>query len=301
MKISIIVPIYNMQNFIRQSITCLKSQDINDVEYLLINDGSTDDTLSNIEALCSGDTRFKIFTKKNRGYGHTCNFGISHATGDYIGIFEPDDSITDDFYPCLLQHAERYRQADVIKYNGIYKNEQGTIKKLFRWNRKYTGVILEKHDMKRFWRSHPAIFNGIYRRSFIQQKSVYFCETAGASFQDAMFYVSLYYANPSIYIINDTKYIYTIHEQQSIHFADSKIEDIIKMWRMEWQWIEENGFIDKNFLLYQVFKQLMSLKNAVSHDNFLKLRDEFRKMKDGNAIIKSDIPTWKQKIQYALA
>ena len=64
MKLSVIVPIYNMQNFIRQSILCLKSQDIQDVEFLLINDGSTDDTLRKMEALCSGDKCFKIFTKK---------------------------------------------------------------------------------------------------------------------------------------------------------------------------------------------------------------------------------------------
>ena len=200
MKISVIVPIYNMEKFIMRAISCLKAQDEPNIEFLLVNDGSTDATLNILEQLCANDGRFHIFSMENRGYGHACNFGIKQATGDFWAIYEPDDCITPDFYSCLWQTADRYSQADIIRYNGIYRHENGQSRTLYHWKQNFTGKILDKYALKRFWRSHPSVFNGIYRKNFMRQKSVCFCETPGASFQDAMFVVSLFYANPSIYI-----------------------------------------------------------------------------------------------------
>ena len=125
MKISVIVPIYNMENFIARTISCLQEQEEPNLEFLLVNDGSTDSTLSLMQKMCEGDARFQIFTMKNRGYGSACNFGIRQASGDYFAIFEPDDFIPHDFYSSLRKIAERYIQADVIRYNGIYRHENG--------------------------------------------------------------------------------------------------------------------------------------------------------------------------------
>ena len=87
MKISVIVPIYNMENFIARTISCLKAQDEPNLEFLLVNDGSTDSTLSLMQEMCAGDARFHIFTTENRGYGHACNFGIRQAAGDFFCYF----------------------------------------------------------------------------------------------------------------------------------------------------------------------------------------------------------------------
>ena len=84
MKISVIVPIYNMENFIARTISCLKAQDEPNLEFLLVNDGSTDSTLSLMQEMCAGDARFHIFTTENKGYGHACNFGIRQAAGDFL-------------------------------------------------------------------------------------------------------------------------------------------------------------------------------------------------------------------------
>ena len=156
MKISVIVPIYNMEKFISRAIQCLKIQDEQNIEFLLINDGSKDSTLSIMRELTAGDTRFQIFDMENKGYGHACNFGIKQATGEFFAIFEPDDSITSDFYSSLHNVAERYQQADVIRYNGIYCNENGLLRTLYRWDQNFTGKIIDKYTLKRFWRSHPS-------------------------------------------------------------------------------------------------------------------------------------------------
>lgn len=301
MKISVIVPIYNMEKFIARAISCLKAQDEPNIEFILVNDGSTDTTLSILEQLCARDARFHIFNMKNRGYGHACNFGIKQVTGDFWAIYEPDDCIAPDFYSTLRDTAERYSQADVIRYNGIYRHENGQSRTLYHWKQNFTGRILDKYALKRFWRSHPSVFNGIYRKDFMLQKSVSFCETPGASFQDAMFIVSLFYANPSIYIIDDIKYTYTIHDMQSIQFVDDKIDFVIASWEREAKWISRNGFSDHDFFLYKVFTQMNSLLKKVTPENREKLTQKFRKLNKGKIYLDSDIPTITQKIKYALA
>lgn len=301
MKISVIVPIYNMENFIAQTISYLKAQKSSNLEFLLINDGSTDNTLNIMQQLSADDKRFNVFTMENKGYGHACNFGIKQASGDFIAIYEPDDYIAPDFYSCLWQTAKRYCQADVIKYNGIYRNENGQLRTVYHWNKSFTERILDKYALKRFWRSHPSVFNGIYRRNFILEKSVFFCETPSASFQDAMFMVSLFYANPSIYIINDIKYTYAVHSMQSIQFVDDKIEFVIRAWEMEADWISSNGIRDHDFFLYRLFTQMNSLQKKVSPENRDKLTRKFRHLNKGKIYLACDIPTIMQKIKYALA
>lgn len=301
MKISVIVPIYNMEKFIAQAISCLKAQDEPNMEFILVNDGSTDATLELMNQLCADDKRFCIFSMENRGYGHACNFGIKQATGDFWAIYEPDDCIAPDFYSTLRDTAERYSQADVIRYNGIYRHENGLSRTLYHWKKHFTGRILDKYALKRFWRSHPSVFNGIYRKNFMQQKSVLFCETPGASFQDAMFIVSLFYANPSIYIINDIKYTYIIHGMQSIHFVDNKIDFVIEAWEREEDWLTRNGFNDYDFFLYKVFIQMNSILKRVSSENKEKLMHKFKQLSKGKIYLDNNIPTITQKIKYALA
>lgn len=270
--------------FIARAIGCLKAQDEPDLEFLLVNDGSTDATLPMAERLCAGNGRFCIFSMKNRGYGHACNFGMRQATGDFWAIYEPDDSIPPDFYSTLRHTAERYSQADVIRYNGIYRHENGQSRRLYHWKQHFTGRILDKYALKRFWRSHPSVFNGIYRKDFMMRKSVSFWETPGASFQDAMFVVSLFYANPSIYIIDDVKYTYTIHDMQSIHFVDEKIDFVVEAWEREAEWITRNGFSEHDFFLYKVFTQMNSLLKRVSSVNREKLLRKFKHLNRGKCI-----------------
>ena len=302
MKISVIVPIYNMEHFILQTIKCLKEQDEKNIEFILINDGSTDNSLKIIKSLCSEDKRFRIFDINNRGYGHACNLGIKYSTGDFWAIYEPDDYVSHDFYSFLKNIAERYPQADVIKYNGIYITENNTAKRLlYNWEQKYTEKVIDKYTLKRFWRSHPSVFNAIYRKDFTIQKKIYFCETPGASFQDAMFMVSLFYANPSLYIANTAKYTYVKHTLQSINFIDNKVDFIITAWKKEAEWLSQNGFRDYDFFLYRVFSQMENILKKVSPENKKRLKQSFKKLNRGYRFLNTNIPTLKEKIRYIVS
>lgn len=93
MFFSIIVPIYNVERYLDKCIISLTEQDINDYEIILINDGSTDNSINICEKWLAKSNNIKIYTKHNSGLSDTRNFGIKKAIGDYIVFVDSDDYI----------------------------------------------------------------------------------------------------------------------------------------------------------------------------------------------------------------
>lgn len=95
-KVSIIVPVYNVENYIRDMLTSVKEQTFRDFEVILINDGSPDNSQAIIDEFCAEDPRFKSFIKENGGVASARNMGIEKASGEYIVFYDPDDFIPSD-------------------------------------------------------------------------------------------------------------------------------------------------------------------------------------------------------------
>ena len=96
MKISIIIPVYNSKKYLRKCLTSLKKQSYKNLEIILINDGSTDNSLDICNQYKKIDKRFKVYTKKNGGTSSARNYGIKKSTGDYITFVDNDDFINDN-------------------------------------------------------------------------------------------------------------------------------------------------------------------------------------------------------------
>ena len=113
-KISIIVPIYNTESFLDKCIKSLITQSYNNLEILLINDGSTDGSLSICKKYANQDSRITLINKKNGGVSSARNKGLKIATGDYIGFVDSDDYISSDMYEKLLL-AIKENDADIAE------------------------------------------------------------------------------------------------------------------------------------------------------------------------------------------
>ena len=259
-SLSVVVPVYNSSQFLFDSLNCLKKQLINNVEFIIVNDGSLDDSERVILNFIKGDSRFRYISKlKNSGYGDTCNLGISSSKGDYVAIFEPDDLIPQEFYKDLLEAAQS-SQADIVKYNGIFKVDAYKSVRLFKMTNFPEGVF-EKNDYPRFWRTHPAIVNGIYRKSFLTKNNIRFVTGAGASYQDAQYSVSLYYADPMILIVNDCKYQYRQHSNQSVALLSSEtLNAVFDNWIEFFEKYADNAKKHEYwFANIQMYRQFISL------------------------------------------
>jgi len=113
MEISVIVPIYNAEAHIHTPINSLKSQTIHDFEVLLINDGSTDNTLSIINELIQNDQRFRLISQKNMGPGAARNRGLKEAKGTYISFLDSDDYFHNSFLEKMHSKLKK-SDADIV-------------------------------------------------------------------------------------------------------------------------------------------------------------------------------------------
>jgi len=120
-RVSIIIPVFNVENYLKECLDSVVNQTLKDIEIICVNDGSTDGSLSILEEYKEKDERIKVISKLNGGYGHTMNVGMDAATGEYIGIVEPDDYIEPDMYEILYIEAVE-NDVDFIKADFYPKN-----------------------------------------------------------------------------------------------------------------------------------------------------------------------------------
>lgn len=107
-KVSVIVPVYNVENYINDMLLSVQRQSLTDFEVILVNDGSTDESQAVIDRFCREDSRFRCFIKENGGVASARNMGIDHAKGEYVVFYDPDDYIPQDslkkMYAAALQN-----------------------------------------------------------------------------------------------------------------------------------------------------------------------------------------------------
>lgn len=111
-KISIIVPVYNVESYLPQCIESILKQTYQNLEVILVNDGSTDNSLSICKRYQEQDSRVQVLHKENGGLSDARNAGLDIATGEYIGFVDSDDFIDLDMYEILYTNAEKY-DADI--------------------------------------------------------------------------------------------------------------------------------------------------------------------------------------------
>ena len=121
MKVSIIIPAYNVGKYLESCVQSLLSQTHNDIEVVLIDDGSTDDTAQKSDELALSDMRVVVCHKKNRGVSSARNVGIRHATGDYIMFVDGDDWLDRTCVADMLDNI-RENNSDACSCNSYYKN-----------------------------------------------------------------------------------------------------------------------------------------------------------------------------------
>ena len=113
-KVSVIVPVYNVEQYLEEALRSLVRQTLRDIEIVVVNDGSTDGSLDIIKRFMEQDDRIVLIDKENGGYGKAMNVGLDRASGEYIGILEPDDYVPLDMYEDLYETAAA-NDLDMIK------------------------------------------------------------------------------------------------------------------------------------------------------------------------------------------
>lgn len=124
-QISIIIPLYNKENCIRDTLDSVLSQSYEDFEIVVVNDGSKDNSVAVVESMC--DSRIRLINKENEGVSKTRNRGIKEAKGEWLLFLDADDTMENGCLQALIDLGQLYPQANVLCGNFITKTEKEDI------------------------------------------------------------------------------------------------------------------------------------------------------------------------------
>lgn len=212
--VSVIVPTYNAERYLDQCLDSIEAQTYRNLEVICLNDGSTDGSLEVMRVHAAKDRRIRVIDKQNQGYGATCNRGLAEAQGAYISIIEPDDWIEPRMYEDMLRFASRFEgPLDIVKtaYWRIVDADTPQQRKL---NCSFKGRIHPKtqpfnvRDALHLLRHHPSIWSALYRKSFLDERSIRFKEIPGAGWADNPFLVETLCQTDSIAYLDNAYYCY---------------------------------------------------------------------------------------------
>ena len=169
-KLSIIVPVYNTEKYIVNCLDSLVNQNLEEIEIICVNDGSTDRSLEILERYAGEDERIRIITKENDGLGAARNTGIDAAQGKYIGFVDSDDFADPNLFRLLVKAAES-ADADVAIGNVYlyYDDSKKTVPyrdQKFYQTLNRVGVFRAK-DVPEIV-ENIGVWDRIYRRQFIE-------------------------------------------------------------------------------------------------------------------------------------
>lgn len=210
-KVSLIVPTYNVEQYLVECMESITNQTLEDIEVICINDGSTDGSLSILQSYADKDKRIIIVDKENGGYGIGMNIGLEIATGEYIGIVEPDDFVPVNMFGNLYDIAKG-NNLDFVKAD-FYRFERATNGDMFLTYNHLSkkeedyNVVFNPSETPEAIRWIMNTWSGIYKREFLNKWNIRHNETPGASFQDNGFWFQTFVFATRAMIIDKPYYM----------------------------------------------------------------------------------------------
>ena len=220
-KISIIMPTYNREKIIKNAIESVLSQTEKDLELIVVDDGSTDNTSKVIESF--KDSRIKYFKRTNHGIGASRNFGLDKATGDYISFLDSDDSLKKDFVEKMIKEAKK-RKLDiaVCNYEGIYQDGKTKIVSV----EPFSDTTLENNpDLLNIL--YLAPWGKIYSKKIFSNNHIRFPEKI--KYEDVNFVVKSLKEAKKIGLVNEILVNYTVDNISETLVVNEKVFDIFKV------------------------------------------------------------------------
>ena len=221
--ISIIVPIYNAEEYLKACIESLIGQTEKDLQFILVNDGSTDNSLIIAQSYAKQDSRIEVYSQPNAGQSAARNNGLKHAKGEYIAFVDADDALEPDW---CERHLAAIDGVDYVQ-SGYKRCHQSSI-----INQQSAIINYQSSIINQKIPSHPYQFTSpcmrLYRRAAIGQLS--FAE--GYIYEDVLFSADLWLSGAHCRIIDYTGYLYTLNPKSTTsrphHEARKRVLQVLR-------------------------------------------------------------------------
>ncbi len=218
-KISVIIPVYNVEQTIRQCLKSVLNQSLKELEVICIDDGSTDKSLSILCLYSMQDSRIIVNTQNNSGAGVARNEGLKIAKGEFIAFIDPDDEYPDnDVLRCLYTNAKK-NKVNICGGNTLICGPKGMTRN--------EEIFFEKEGIWLYqdWQKAYGYSQFIYRREFLEKNKIVFPEYR--RFQDPPFFVRAMVEAKEFYAINKEVYQYNF-QPDHVKWNEEKICDLVR-------------------------------------------------------------------------
>lgn len=284
--ISIIVPVYNTEKYLKKCIDSLVNQTKENIEIILINDGSTDESEKIIKSY--KDKRIKYFKNQNSGIGKTRNFGIEKSSGKYLMFIDSDDYISNNCCEKLYEKIER-EKADIV-VTDYYKDINGKIE-YFKLEDFKSSSIEENTCLLYLINTGPC--NKLYKRSLVIECGAKFNEQY--KYEDTTFVMKCIKYAKKICKINEAYSYYCIHGKSETTTRDEKVFDILEILKIVRGYYSDDTKYKKaidiftmdiitNYTIQQRYQKNKKIRNKFIDDCF--------------DFMKKNIKDYKSKIYY---
>jgi CDP-glycerol glycerophosphotransferase len=228
-RISVVVPIYNVEAYLETCLESLASQTFGDFEALLVDDGSTDESAHIAEEYARRDERFRLIRQANGGLSKARNTGIDAAGGEFLAFLDSDDALPPDAYE-LLVGALDSTGSDFAS---------GNVERLSQWSRTQSRFLAKTFATTRLkthvTRFRPLIadrtaWNKLFRRAFWDQHGFRFPE--GVVHEDIPITVPAHFLAKSVDVLEDTVYLYRVREDGNLSITQRRLEQKVLLDRL---------------------------------------------------------------------
>lgn len=207
-KLSVIVPVYNVEKYLDRCVTSIRNQIFSDWEMILVDDGSQDNSYELCDAFAKNDSRIKVVHKENGGLSSARNAGLKIAEGDYVGFIDSDDTIQEDMYSRMIEIIEK-TSADFVMTDCVRITVRDTV---FLKTQKIREGFYGKDAIRK--EIFPSLIMGsdieygpllsvclcIYNRDFLLRNNLWFAEDIRWS-EDNLFSAKIGYCADSFYYL----------------------------------------------------------------------------------------------------
>ena len=275
-KLSTIIPVYNVEKYLANCLESVINQDLKDIEIICVNDGSTDGSLSILKEYSKIDERIMIVNQKNHGQAIARNVGLSIASGEYIHFIDSDDYIGPNSYKKLYKISKKHN-TDVTIFNFIIKDLAGkTIINPQKTNLPREKVFSLKENQDYFM-YNCAVWNKLFKKSFLVHNKILFQDYKMA--EDILFSIKSEITSHKMIYVDDRFYYHHARENSKVQTIGSDWYDhlsVVKEIKTLAEKQPQNSIINTKIEKI-ILSLILEASIRISHtekDNFKKLAFE---------------------------
>lgn len=256
--VSIIVPAYNVETYIEDCLVSLINQTFKNIEIIVINDGSTDNTLQIINKYVKKDSRIKVIDQQNQGLSGARNSGLREASGEYISFIDSDDWVDENFIENLYNSAQQ-NNADIAIATIVRKRKLYQKYRVFYSENKVYTNLEEKIKICNI----PTccyVWNKLYKRNLLENNKF----VSGRYYEDVLWLPEIIKRSNKLVTVPNTNYYYRVNTSSIVKRPQSakKQEDSYFAKKYILKFFEENG-IKPNKKMKTITKKIKYLYNFI--------------------------------------